>query len=131
MFSDPRIPFIVHPILPVTPLPGADAVEARDRLDPGQIFGVLVAQLPLDPQAQRGAVGDRQPPAVERPGEDRLRVERIDEVAAFIIIGIADAVAAAKDDVARAVLQPRRGATMGTRNPGPFADRAPPLTPTV
>src|SRR3546814_5858519 len=86
-----------------------------------------LSQLPLDQQAERRAVGDRQQPAVERPGEDRLRVERIDQIAAFVIIGIADAVGVAKYDVARSAQQPRRRQHAAQLPPGPFAAPPPPL----
>ena len=62
-----------------------DSGKCGDGLDPLHIFGVLVAELPFDPQAQRRAVGDRKQPAVHSPGQNGLRVEGIDEVDAFII----------------------------------------------
>src|SRR5690606_15052716 len=46
--SDPRIPFIVHAIFPVTPFSCPDILKACNRFDRAQIFGVLVTQLALD-----------------------------------------------------------------------------------
>jgi len=67
----------------VDPLTGegnwTDEVARIHDLDPADVFRLLVAELALDPQAQRRAVGDGQRLAVHGVGEDRLRVEGVHE----------------------------------------------------
>ena len=55
----------------------ADRVQAGDRFDPLEVFGVLVAQLPLDPQPQGRAVGHRQGFVVQPVGDYGLGVKGI------------------------------------------------------
>jgi hypothetical protein len=47
---DARIPF-VSTIFPIAPVAARDIAEAVGNLDPLQIFRLLVAKLPFDPQA--------------------------------------------------------------------------------
>src|SRR5436190_22998339 len=82
--SQPRIP-LVAAIFPEAALALADAVESFDGLDAGQVFGVLVADLALDPQPQRRAVADRQRIAVHAVGQNGLRMQRIEQVEALVI----------------------------------------------
>src|SRR6185436_17312741 len=56
---DPGVPLVTL-IFPIAALAAGDVGEALDQLDPHQIFGVLVAQLTLDPQPDRRAVRHRQ-----------------------------------------------------------------------
>src|SRR4051794_26427764 len=81
--SNPRIPFIIVAILPEAAFSVPQAGEAVARFDPHQIFGLLVAELALDAQAQRRAVGDLEVAVVERPGEDGLGMEGVDQVDAL------------------------------------------------
>ena len=104
-----------------------DRVDRCHRLDPHHIFGVLVAQLTLDPQAQRRTMLDRERAVVHRPGEDRLRVERVDQVDRFIIGPAIERVGAMEDQEARAVLHARHIEDRGQLRSVPFPDRAPPL----
>jgi len=48
---DPRIPFVIDIILPIAALAALDPGKAFDSLDPLDIFGVLVTELALDPEA--------------------------------------------------------------------------------
>src|SRR5476651_1479937 len=77
--SDPGVPGVAA-VLPIAAAPAGDPREIVDRLDVHDVFRHLVAELVLDPQAQRRAVGHRQGGAVHRVGEDGLLVERIDEI---------------------------------------------------
>src|SRR5438270_2626850 len=72
--SNPSVPFVIDIIFPISAFAALDAREAVDRLDPLDIFRLLEAELPFDPEAERGAVGDRQQMAVQAPGDQRLRV---------------------------------------------------------
>src|SRR5205085_3522665 len=128
---DARIPFVVVAILPEAALAAKEAGERRPRLDPADIFGVLVAELALDPEPERRAIGNGEQLVVHPPGEDRLRVEGVDQVDALIIRPLAIAIQAMEDDVARLV--PEAGAVedQGKRRPGPFADRRPALDAVV
>lgn len=81
----PGIPFIAGHILPEAALAAAHAAQIRDDFDMVDIFGVLVAQMPLDPQPQRGTVTHTQWLVVEREGQDGLGMQRVDHVDALII----------------------------------------------
>jgi hypothetical protein len=48
--SDTCIPFIASNILPIAAFSFADSSQGRDSLDSGYIFGMLIAQLTLDPE---------------------------------------------------------------------------------
>ena len=50
---DPRVPWIIAIILPVAAAAAIEPGQCIAQLDPHDIFGLLVAQLPLDPQADR------------------------------------------------------------------------------
>src|SRR5690606_41555763 len=63
----------------------SDLAQIRDDFDMVDIFGVLVAQMPLDPQPQRGTVTHTQWLVVEREGQDGLGMQRVDHVDALII----------------------------------------------
>lgn len=53
--SDPGIP-LVAAIFPEPTLSAPDLVEPAGQLDAHHIFCVLVAELPFDPQPERGAM---------------------------------------------------------------------------
>ena len=82
--SDPRVPLVAL-VLPVAALAAGDLGELDDEFDRRDVLRVLVAQLPLDAQPQRRAVGHRQRRVVQVVGEDRLRVARVVEVDALVV----------------------------------------------
>ena len=86
--SNPRIPLIAA-IFPEPALSAPDPVEPIGQFDAHHIFCVLVAELPFDPQPERGSVADCQRPAVETVRENGLRMECVDEIDAFIILSSA------------------------------------------
>src|SRR5437868_13799278 len=112
-----------------------DLREIIGDLDTLDIFGVLVAELALDPQAQGCAMGDVERPAVQIVRDQRLRMERIDEPDALVILSRAlfaalgrlalEIIGAMKDGVARADLKTRRPQQRRQRHARPLADRAP------
>src|SRR3954468_12913254 len=125
--SNPRIPLVAGAVLPIAALAEADPGEAFDRFDPHHIFGVLVAELALDPEPERGAVAGFEGRIVHRPGEDGLRMESVDQVDALIIRNAAEIVGAVEDDVARLAPEPGAVKHQPQRQSGPLADRAPAL----
>ena len=103
-----------------------------DGLDAGDVFGVLVADLALHPEAKRRAMLDRQCLAVHAIGEDGLRVKGVEQVDAFIIeLALRHLVETVKDDIARFRRQPGHLQEVAERNASPLADRAPALVATV
>src|SRR5690606_19876355 len=98
--SDASVPLVAQ-VFPVAALTLADGVQAIDRLDRGQVLGVFVAEVAFDPQPQWRAVLDRQRLAVERMGDQGLRMPRIVQIAAFVIRHAAEIVGATKHDEAR------------------------------
>src|SRR4051812_37007526 len=125
--SDAGIPLVADAILPITALAEADPRQAVDGFDPHHELGVLVAELPFDPEAKRRAVADLEGFVVHRPGEDGLRVEGIDEIDALIIRIAAEIVGAVEDYVAHLLPQPGAMQQQPQRHARPFADRAPAL----
>src|SRR5262249_17383808 len=107
----------------------ADVRKALDEFDRHYIFGHLIAELALYPNAQRRAMGHRQRCAVHIVGKDRLGVKGIVETNALVIPVYATfhSVGAVENhetclgpDVH--TLKQRR-----ERRPGPLADAAPAL----
>src|SRR4051812_45347818 len=88
---------------------------------------MFVAKLSLDPQPQRRSIRHRQRAIVECPGEDRLRMEGIDQTDALIISRPAEIVIAMEDDVARGARQAGKLQDRAEHRTGPLPDRAPPL----
>src|SRR5246127_3115145 len=82
--SYPRIPFIAT-ILPKAAMATADVRKALDEFDRHYIFGHLIAELALYPDAQRRTIGDRQRCAVHVVGENRLGVKGVPEADALVI----------------------------------------------
>jgi hypothetical protein len=76
-------------------------------------------------------VADRQDGVVHAVGEDRLRVEGIDQIDALVIGRAAEVVGAVQDDVARVRRQPRPLEHGSKRHAGPFADGTPALDAVV
>src|SRR5439155_26464073 len=101
LLLDASIPFVVVAVLPVAALAAVQTCQAGHGFDPLDIFGVLVAELTLDPEAQGCAVGDRQQMPIHSPGKNGLRMEGVDQVDAFIIRRVAEPIGAMEDDVAR------------------------------
>ncbi len=59
--------------------------QAISHFDAHQVLGVLVTKLPLDPQSQRGPMGDLERRIIHRVGKDGLRVKCIEQINAFIV----------------------------------------------
>lgn len=92
---------------------------------------VLVAELALDPEADRGAVADRQLPVVHAVGEDCLRMKGVGEINALIVGHPGEVIGAVQDHVARRRLHLDLVQHRAKRNPGPLPDRAPPFNAVV
>src|SRR5690606_15457609 len=122
--SDTRVPLIAA-VLPVTALAIADLVEAGHCLNPRQVLGVLVAEVALDAQPQRSSVADRERLTVKLMGDERLRVERVVEVTAFVVRHAAKIVGAAEDDEAGLFLEAGRVEDRRELRTGPLTDRTP------
>src|SRR5438105_57387 len=81
--SQSRIP-LVAAVFPETAFAPTDTIEPVDGLDAGDVLGVLVADVTLDPQPQRRAMGDRQGLAVHAIGENGLGMEGVEQIEAFV-----------------------------------------------
>ena len=128
---NPRIPFVVCIILPIAALAAMEACQAGDGLDALDVLGLFVAELPLDPEAQRRSVGHREQMPVHSPSDDRLRVKSVDEVDALVIGLLAEAVGTVKDNIFRASAEARLIEDARKTKPVPFADRSPSLDAVV
>src|SRR6266851_1176117 len=82
--SDPRVPLITA-IFPIAAAAAMQIGEALHQLDAHDVFRHLVAELPLEAQPQRRAVGNGQRLAIHVIGEDRLRMHSVDQVDALIV----------------------------------------------
>src|SRR3546814_1881035 len=85
--SNPGIPFISCLIFPIAALAKTSARQLVHRLDFHDVFGMLIAKLTLNAQAERRAMTNIQRLVVECEGHDRLRMQGVDQVNAFIKIG--------------------------------------------
>src|ERR1700730_321128 len=83
--SDSRTPLVIA-ILPKPALGVPEPVEPVGHLDAHHIFGVLVAELPFDPQPQRGTVTDGERDVIESLGKNGLRMESVDQIDAFVLL---------------------------------------------
>src|SRR5437868_14972255 len=128
---NPRVPLVVDIIFPIAALAALHPREAVDGLDSLDILGLLVAELALDPQAQRGAVRDRQKMAGRPPGDRRSRVEGVDQVDALVIGLVTEAVGAVEYDVLRAGAEGGMFEQPPQLDAVPLADRAPALNAVV
>src|SRR5262245_5200057 len=129
--SDAGIPLVAQ-ILPEATAAAPNAAEAFDRFDPHHVFRHLVAELPLDAEPQRRAVGDGKRPVVHLVGEDRLLVEGVFEPDRFVIAiglraGLSQHVGAMEHHVARIWLEPRAVEHGAEADALPLADAAPAL----
>src|SRR5215469_3221347 len=127
--SQPRVP-LVAAVLPEAAPAARDVAEAVRHFDAVDVFGVFVADLPLDPQPQRRAVGDRQGLAVHHIGQNGLRMHRVEQIDALIVEtavvgGAHHLIYAMEHDVARLRHQLCVLQEMSERHTGPFADRGP------
>src|SRR5260370_23804321 len=82
--SDPRVP-LVAAVFPVAAAAARDVVEALHQLDRHHVLGHLVAELPLDAQAERGALGHRQRLVVHLVGPDGLLAVSVHEVDGLVV----------------------------------------------
>src|SRR6476620_4850710 len=93
---------------------------------------MLVAELALHAQPQRRAMRLSEGRAVHVVGEDRLRVEGVDEVDALIIFSIAaERVGAMEDEIAGVGLETHTLQQRCKLRAAPLADRAPALDAVV
>jgi hypothetical protein len=129
--SNAGVPF-VSPVLPISAVAAPKAAEAVHDLDAHDVFGLLVAKLPLYPQAQRRSVADGKILAVHCVGKNGLLVKGVDEVDALIVATASiqrlfEFVRAVEDGKACGGLQPDRTKEEPEGNTCPFADGAPAL----
>ena len=102
-----------------------------------QVLGLLVAELALDPQAQRRAVRHRQVLAVHAVGQDGLRVEGVNEVDALVVeAGAVEGLLQVRRrsgtrHSARRLREPGVSQQHAQRDAGPLADGAPALDAVV
>ncbi len=83
--SNPRIP-LVTAIFPKPALAAPEPVEPVGQLDAHHIFCLLVTELPFDPQPQGGTISDGERGIVETMRKNGLRMERVDEIDALVIL---------------------------------------------
>src|SRR6202140_5327373 len=81
---NPRVP-LISAIFPKSSFTAADTIKVLGRVNSHYILGVFVAQLTLNAQPQRCAVGDGQPFAVEVIGEYCLWMKGVDEIDTFVV----------------------------------------------
>ena len=91
------IPIVADLIFPKATFAAGNLCKTCHSFDPHDVFGLLVAQLPLDPQAKGGTVADGQGLVVHAVSQDRLRVESVHQVDAFVIGLTAEIVGAVHD----------------------------------
>src|SRR5260370_697073 len=105
----------------------ADRVEPINDLDAIDVLRVLVAYLHLHAKAERRTVTDRQLLAVHTVSQDGLRVERIIEVYALVVVLAVkiDLVQAMEYDVARIGSKPRESEETRQLDSRPLPDRTP------
>src|ERR1700733_12796469 len=103
-----RVPDRVVEVPPPAPATLADRTERIHDLDAVDVLRVLVADLQLDAQPQRGPVLHWERFAVHTVSEDRLRMRGIEEIEALVVVVAVefDLVEAVKHHVAGALLQP-------------------------
>src|SRR5262245_37995399 len=82
--SNPRVPFVAV-VFPIAAIAPADSVEAVDRLDAGDEFRHLVAELPFYAETHRRTVFQFQRPPIHLVGENGLGMEGIDEIDALVV----------------------------------------------
>src|ERR1700731_4515318 len=133
--SNPGIPFVAA-IFPIAALAAVQPGEAAHELDARDVFRHLVAELTLEPEAQRRAMGDVELLAVHLIGEDRLRMGGVGKVDALVIAdrfwiiaqaAVIQGIGAVEDDIVRLRLDAGARQDFGERHAPPFADAAPAL----
>src|SRR4029078_12477839 len=129
--SDAGVPLVAE-IFPEAAAPAADADDVIDPLDAHHIFRHLVTELPLDPEPQRGAVGNWKSLIVHLVGENGLRMVGVNEpdrfiVFVFFLAGLEQIVGTIEHDIARIRLELDAIEQRGKRYTLPFADAAPSL----
>src|SRR5512143_349867 len=130
---DPCIPRVTT-ILPKSAFAAVEALERLDEFDPHDVCRHLVAELPFDARADRRAVADRQVRAVDRIRQARLRVQRIDDVDAFVIrlrAIVLLRIGAMKYDITGRGQGLRARQHLVQRHAGPLRNCAPPLDAVV
>src|SRR5271165_2617115 len=83
--SDARVP-LVAAVFPVAALAAVEARQAVGELDALDVFGLLVAELALDPQAQGRAVGDVERLAVHGVGDQGLGMDGVHQGDALVVL---------------------------------------------
>src|SRR3546814_7393307 len=86
---------------------------------------MLIAKLTLNAQAERRAMTNIQRLVVECEGHDRLRMQGVDQVNAFIIRDAAHEICAMENDIAGVVLHSRGAQQQFQWHASPFANSAP------
>src|SRR2546423_1699624 len=82
--SNAGIPFVIS-ICPIAAAAAGNVFEALNDLDPHDALSHLVAELALEPQAERSAVWDAQWRSVHVIGKNGLGMKCIDQVDALVI----------------------------------------------
>src|SRR5258707_11731829 len=125
--SDPGVPLVARGIFPIPALALPDPREVAHRFDPHDIFGLFVAELAFDPEAQRRTMTDRQHLVVHPPAEVGLGMIGVDHIDRLVIGLVAEIIRAVKHDIAGRATYPGAVEQQLERHARPFADRAPPL----
>src|SRR3546814_2710700 len=86
---------------------------------------MLIAKLTLNAQAERRAMTNIQRLVVECEGHDRLRMQGVDQVNAFIIRDAAHEICAMENDIAGVVLHSLGAQQQFPWHSTPFANSAP------
>ena len=82
----PGIPDRIVKVFPPATTPLSDPVEPLNDFDAIDVLRVLVANLHLHAKAERRTVPDRQLLAIHSVSQDGLRVERVLEVDALVVV---------------------------------------------
>src|SRR5580704_16382294 len=125
----PGVPDRIVKVFPPAAAPLPDRVEPIDDLDAIDVLRVLVANLHLYTKAEGRTVADRQLLAIHSVSQDGLRVERVLQVYALVVVLAVkiDLVQAMKYDVARIRSKSRECEETCQLDSRPLPDRAPTL----
>src|SRR5258708_3315550 len=123
----PGVPDRIVKVFPPAATPLPDRVEPIDDLDAIDVLRVLVANLHLHAKAERSTVADRQLLAVHSVSQDGLRMERVLEVNALVVVLAVkvDLVQAMEYGVARIGAKPRESEDSRQLDSRPLPDRTP------
>src|SRR5216683_2431202 len=123
----PGIPDRIVKVFPPAATPLPDRIEPINDLDAIDVLRVLVANLHFHAKAERRTVADRQLLAIHSVSEDGLRVERVLQVYALVVVLAVkiDLVQAMEYGVARIRSKPRESEETRQLDSRPLPDRTP------